>query len=156
MRKSPKKEPKIEKQKPWLNKEGKPKPGFTKDGKVKVSTMKNRIDRLMGQVVRSEGRCFAEGVNGWQCSQRFENCHIIRRGCPVLFCDPLNLVCMCNIHHRFYTSNEDLWKEKVEEVLPGRYDYLRKLQIEHKESGQKIDWGEWETFWKRKLREITG
>jgi len=106
----------------------------------------------MGKVVRAQGVCFACGQLGWACSQRFENCHIISRGEPAIFCHPLNLVCMCNIHHRYYTVREAQWREYVESRLPGRYDELLQIGIDHRESKKKVDWDAWESFWKGQVK----
>lgn len=146
MKKAPLKRKTPLKAKPHLTKDGRLKPGYKKSGKSRVKTIQRRIDRnYMGPFTRAIGECFAEGVNGWQCSQRFENCHIIRRGEPSLFCHPDNLVCMCNVHHRFFTSHEHEWREFVESRLPGRWDALKAVSAANK--GKKQDWEEWERFW---------
>jgi 5-methylcytosine-specific restriction endonuclease McrA len=73
-------------------------------------------------------RCvLCPAVGNWQVS------HIKSAGAfPELKMEPLNLLPMCPKCHRDYEDSGKLEKSyKIEEILPGRMEILRRLVIEH-------------------------
>lgn len=137
----------------------------TKDGKVdkryKYLTPEQRerkaVDKLAGDWFRASGRCFAAGEGGFPCSQVLQWCHIVRRGCRLIRHSPLNAVCMCSSHHKYYTHRPEEWMVLIESRLPGRWSALLALDREKKGmkpievyaeyrefyTGRTDDFGEW-------------
>lgn len=119
-----------------------------KKEKSPAKKMRDKLDRLCGKVVRSAQECFACGEvmergNVYRCSTRYECCHILSRGNLKIRHHPLNMVCMCNIHHRYYTTRTKDWDDLIDKKLPGRKDELYELRRTCKTTPE-----EWETYWK--------
>lgn len=41
---------------------------------------------------------------------------------------PDNSVCMCGAHHRFFTQNPASFQVFIEELYPGRWEFLAELE----------------------------
>jgi hypothetical protein len=114
--------------------------------KPKQSTLKSKADSLAAAFCKKERRCQAQGQEGIRCSDRMEWAHLKSRSHGHIRHDPLNALCLCNTHHRFYTNHPDLWVEFVEREFPGRWEFLnRRLQETH---GKKPDYAAWIEFYR--------
>lgn len=85
-------------------------------------TLKNKCDKLVGEIVRSKGHCeFCGYTETLQC------CHIVTRTIVKLRYDLDNLLCLCPRCHR-HGHNKPLWfAEKVKEIKGEEiYKYLLK------------------------------
>jgi len=122
--------------------------------KTRPQKRKYVLEEMAQFVVNKQRVCFAAGYKGYQCSNRFEGCHIIPRGEDCIAPNPLNLVCMCNIHHRYFTQHELEWQEYVESQCEGRRDNLKEIVRLHKSTRQKVDWDYWYSYWKPFVDEI--
>ncbi len=120
-----------------------------KNGKVFTKDLENKADQLAGKWCRSHGRCEAEGEHGLRCSDRLEWCHLKSRGYGYIKHDPLNFMCMCNTHHRFFGCQPDLFTDFVDRVRPGTWDRLNALLIEQKQKRLKPDYAYWIDYYKR-------
>lgn len=113
-------------------------------------TLMLRADKLAGAACRALGRCEACDLFGLCCSNRLEWAHLKSRGIKYLRHDPLNCVCLCNIHHRFFTGHPDLFRDFIEDLKPGTWQRLNNLLIEQKEKSLKPDYEYWIDYYTRK------
>lgn len=104
-------------------------------------TLTAKLDNAARAYCKSHAgeKCQARGEAGLRCSQRLEWCHLKSRGIKIVRWNPDNALCMCNVHHRYFTQHPDRWYEFVEKKYPGRWDELNKIA----NSGQKPDYGYW-------------
>lgn len=113
-----------------------------------------KADELARAYFHSHGECLAAGYeyNGkmYQCSRRFEWCHIKSSRHRTIRHSPLNAVCMCNTHHRLFTEHPDLWTAFIEEKFPGRWDHLNAVLLE----GGKPDYQYYIDFYQKELKKI--
>lgn len=93
------------------------------------------LDKLAGDWFRASGSCFAAGEGAFPCSGVLQWCHIVRRGCRLIRHSPLNGVCMCQAHHKFYTHRPEAWAAFIESRFPGRWSDL--LAIDRDKQGTK-------------------
>lgn len=59
-------------------------------------------DVTFSQIIRSIGRCEAEGYAGRRCSNQLQAAHIVTRGRSSTRTDLRNAFCLCFAHHRFF------------------------------------------------------
>lgn len=155
----------------------------TAKGKRTASSLTTEIDRLQSTAVRACQTCFAAGYKWegtvtrlvctgdadyneldeteevvtkvYKCSTHFDCAHLKSRRHKLIRFSPSNTVCLCNIHHRLFTENPDLWTSFIEEKLPGRWDHLNELLL----GGGKVDYEAHLAFWKaenERLKELKG
>lgn len=117
--------------------------------KASQKTLKLKADKLAGEACRSRGHCEAFGwIQEWsakphKCSGRLEWAHLKSRGICSIRHDPKNCVCLCNICHRHFTQNPDLFKKFIDWLDADRWDYLNEQMQLHK----KPDYGYWIKFY---------
>jgi hypothetical protein len=100
-----------------------------------------RADKAFSLFIRArDGGCMAAGAMGVTCSGNLQCCHIIGRGELSIRVNPLNAIAMCQAHHMFFTPRIATWHDFVDIRFPGRWDELRGLVREHRESMRKVDW----------------
>lgn len=63
---------------------------------------KGQADKLFSEIIRSQGRCEAEGVDGRVCSKQLQTAHIVTRGRSATRTDTRNAFALCFAHHRFF------------------------------------------------------
>lgn len=64
---------------------------------------KAKADKLFSEIIRSLGRCEAEG-DGRACSAQLQTAHIITRKRSATRTDLRNAFCLCFAHHRYFTD----------------------------------------------------
>lgn len=113
--------------------------------KPKYKLLEAKADRLAREACVSVGKCMACGTPVWfdqhidsedkrkirsilKCSGRFEWCHLVSRGVRSLRHDPENCVCLCNIHHRFFTQQPAAFTDFMESINPGVWERLAMKQ----------------------------
>lgn len=106
-----------------------------KQKKGSPARFKRLCDKEMGRIIRSKGRCdFWHTLFG--CSPQLQWAHIKSRRFRIIRHDPQNSLCLCAAHHRWGHDHPDLFVKRVEELFPGRLDYLNKRMIDV----EKIDY----------------
>lgn len=63
---------------------------------------KAKADKLFSQIIRSQGRCEAEGWDDRPCSQQLQPAHINTRHRSATRTDLRNAFCLCFAHHRYF------------------------------------------------------
>ena len=125
--------------------------------KPKYKLLEAKADRLAREACVSAAKCMACGTPVWfdrhlsdginpedwedpcpsdlrkirvilNCSGRFEWCHLVSRGVRSLRHDPENCVCLCNIHHRFFTQQPAAFTAFMESINPGVWERLAMKQ----------------------------
>ena len=105
-------------------------------GKMKRSTLTNKLDKLMSQVIRSRGSCAWCGNNKYELLQC---CHIYSRSNRQVRWDRLNLLCLCaGCHFRAHKEPTE-FTEFVKEYL-GEQKYI---ELRHRANGSKV-WANYE------------
>lgn len=113
-------------------------------GRRKSSTPKMKdCDALFSKLVRSRGRCEAQGLDTVKCGGMLQCAHIEGRRKMVLRYDLLNSLCLCAGHHRYYTDYPIAWGELVRQHFPTRYEWVQ---------GHRND--VWDRDFKRVKREL--
>lgn len=120
---------------------------IAKRSKSKASTLRRKCDELMSLWVRRSNVCMAHGEQGISCSNRLETCHLKSRNNLIVRFEPMNVVPMCNLHHRFYTEHPDLWTKFVESRFPGLWDGINERILQARKDGEKVDYSYWLTFY---------
>jgi len=95
-----------------------------KKKKLKKSTLKKKADILFSLFIRKVGVCQFKGLDTIHCGGDLQCAHIITRGHLSLRYDPLNALCICAGHHRWYTTHSTEWAWKIAEHFPERHNYL--------------------------------
>lgn len=103
-------------------------------------TLKRNCKEQFNAWVRGSGVCVAKGERGIECSNRLECCHLKSCGIEILRFDQRNVVPMCNLHHRHYTEHADHWTEFIDRLLPGLWNELDDLLVEHRDKLGKTDY----------------
>ena len=87
-----------------------------------MKNIKKRLDRLVGQKVRSRGKCerclkkLTLGEAQW--------CHIMTRRILLLRWDMENALCLCGACHEFFDNHKEIFYKWLDMNYPGRLDYL--------------------------------
>jgi len=90
-----------------------------KKNMVKKTTLKNKADKLVSEIVRLSGQCERCGnTNYLQCA------HIVGRNNHTLRFDLMNVLCLCAGCHRWGHDNPIFFSEWVKEKYPARFEYL--------------------------------
>ena len=97
-----------------------------KPKKVKKSTLRNKADKLFSIYIRSFGLCEAMGITNVRCGGSLQCAHITTRGVTALRFDPMNALCLCAGHHRFWTHHPLEWVEFLWKYCPDRLKYVMK------------------------------
>lgn len=110
--------------------------------KTTASSLRAKADRLAREACVSRGVCEAAAWPGIQnkCSGRLEWAHIKSRG-PAYYSirhDPLNCVCLCSLHHRWFHSEPDKFYRFIEWIDAGRWDYLNSKLNERSSCGHRM------------------
>ena len=87
-------------------------------------TLRNKADRIAGAKVRARGYCQGAWYERVQCGGPLEWCHIVSRSNYRLRWEPLNALCMCAGHHRWFTTNPLAWAEYVRTQFPENYEFV--------------------------------
>lgn len=143
------------KAKPWLKPDGKPKRGRTKKGEVSKKTLTNRLDALARKDCHKRNKCEAKDWEKFdpplttkgECSGGLEWCHILSRRHKKIRWSPLNCLSLCSSCHSYFTDHSAEFGLFVEHILPGRLEYLGKLDRDT----PYIDYEYWENYYKGKL-----
>lgn len=96
-----------------------------KPKKIKKSTLRNKADSLFSKATRSIGYCQAEGKTKIRCGGGLQTAHITTRSVTYLRYSPMNVLCLCAGHHRFWTNHPLEWMEFILEFYPEKYKYVR-------------------------------
>lgn len=98
-------------------------------GRWCLACAKREADRRLAAFCRRRdgGRCQVPGCGS---TYRLEWAHLIRRArAPSLRWTPDNATTLCHRHHAYFThAGDGVWRDFVEEVLPGRWERLRQLE----------------------------
>jgi hypothetical protein len=98
-------------------------------GSASWKTLERKADDLARKYCVRAGQCAANGhITGGKvhrCSDSLEWCHLKSRGVAALRHNPDNAVCLCNVHHRYFTMHPDEWYRFIESNYPGRWDDLK-------------------------------
>ncbi len=93
--------------------------------KTKKSTLKNRADKLFGELIRSRGVCELKGMDNVTCSGQLQTMHIIGRANFALRWDSYNALCGCSGHHFYYTNHPTNFAMLVADNFPKEFEYLK-------------------------------
>lgn len=63
---------------------------------------KAKVDKLFSEIIRSIGRCEAEGFGPVTCSNQLQTMHIVTRKRSATRTDTRNALCGCFAHHRYF------------------------------------------------------
>ncbi len=74
--------------------------------KQSKSRVIKRLDALVSEIVRSRGKCEAEGEGGMKCSRQLQAAHIFSRSHKGTRWDLRNGLCLCSGHHLFWAHKE--------------------------------------------------
>lgn len=122
------------------------KPAFAKQKKIKKSTLRNKADKLFSLSIRSKGYCEASLIYpSVKCGGILQCAHITTRGVTALRFDPMNALCLCAGHHRFFTHHplewvdflQDMYKEKYTYVMKHKNDKVKKTEDLYREVIEK-------------------
>jgi len=84
-------------------------------------TLRNKLDKVCGQVVRARGKCEKCGDN-----HELQWCHIFSRKYLNTRWDLEATLCLCAKHHRLFTDNPLMFTEWVREYLgEEKYDLIK-------------------------------
>lgn len=112
---------------------------FAKPKKIKKSTLKNKCDKLFGDIVRSRGFCELRGMDKVTCSGQLQTMHIIGRANKRLRWDTFNALCGCSGHHFWYTNHPTEFALFVEVNFPNKWKYVKEHFMEmNQESYEEI------------------
>jgi hypothetical protein len=82
---------------------------FPKPKRVKKKYKQKEADRLFSLLIRVRGECEGKGLDAVTCSPKLQCAHIITRGNKRLRTDENNALCLCEGHHRYYTTHAFEW-----------------------------------------------
>lgn len=105
-----------------------------KPKKPTATALSKKLDKIVGQIIRSKGRCERCGS-----TEMLQWCHIITRGAKSIRWDLDNAFCLCHKCHYMFTNNPEKWPVFVDDHMgEGHYMSLHRranqyLKVNHQE-----------------------
>jgi hypothetical protein len=94
-------------------------------GRFKSKTaLKNHLDELFRRQVRAKGYCQAAGLDHVNCGGVLQTAHIEGRRNFRLRWEPLNALCLCAGHHRWYSDQPIAWATLIEREFPESWAFV--------------------------------
>lgn len=103
-----------------------------KPTKPKEQALRLKADKVARDWFRKDAGCAACGHGSFQCSPVIQWCHIVRRGCRLIRHSRYNALPLCKSHHVYFTHRPEEWLHFVEMLYPGRFQFLRELDLSRK------------------------
>lgn len=94
-----------------------------KKKKIKKSVLKKTLDKLFSLYIRRGGVCEAFGIE-CKCGGIMNCAHIITRGNLRLRWDENNALCLCQGHHRYWTTRPLEWANYIRTHHSKKYTYV--------------------------------
>lgn len=95
--------------------------------KSKKMVAMSKLDNAARELCYRRGKCELEGYWGLECSKKMDWAHLKSRRYPSLRWNEKNAMLLCASHHFASHNHPDLFTQAVEELYPGRWDYLNNV-----------------------------
>lgn len=92
--------------------------------------LRDKADRLAGNLVRGRGACELGGVDKVRCNQGLQWAHIVGRSNYRLRWERWNALALCSSHHLYYTHRPWEWQELIRERYPDNYELITRHRNE--------------------------